>query len=1443
MMDFICKYKHYHVITSPFGGRLMVSKNFILPQSSEEMFYFETKDIPYLCRLWHFANSYIIFYVRKEINNMKKRKQILAFTLALALVFSCFDVAINSITVESANKIKFSTKSSSIVIGGTKKIKIKNTKKGAKITYKSNKKSIATVSKKGKVKGIKAGNAKITVSVKQGRKTTKLSYKVKVKKPVLSRNSVKLTKGKTYYLSIKNKPKKATYKWSSDNASVASVNSFGKVTANRKGNTIIRTRVKTQKSTYYLSCYVNVNDNGDDDTEKYYTITFNSNGGSFVSSQFVKEGGYISKPTNPTKEGYVFAGWYTNSSLTNEYAFNSSVWSNLTLYAKWEETQDKTYIVTFNSNGGTDVVSLTIKQGESAIKPSDPTKNGYTFAGWYSDFALTYAYNFSTSITSNITLYAKWDAIQVTPEETDKIDVDITASYGGTVNTVGGKYNKNEPIDLSATADNGWIFAEWNSSDGGTFSDSKDTNTKFSTDKDTTVIAVFEKVGQSEMSKDEAAVQNAYYGLSVRYSVGDYEDAVTQDLFLNSEYGKDEEKVNVTWLSSDTNIVNENGKVTRPVSEDKEVILTAIISKSSYHQEKHFKVMVKKQVDIGSNDIDENNVIDIIAMNNDENRSVEIEYNEEEDQVESIDGKYSDIIVDSPETALNSIYSVKSILGIDSPKDELENQAQNLDENTVSYTFSQEYNDIPVYGTSVTVVSDLENGEVHSLHSSVISTEKLKILNLVPGLSKEEIKNRFEGAKSCRLYIYGIKDHENDPILTYLITTNDETIIADANSGEVVLRFHNIKEWGDYSTTGRGSDENGNILTFPVQFHQWDFYFYYQEDVERQIFLKGDKSSAITHEFNTDWSDMTANSAYANTIEVYDWYKQHLNRNSIDNHNMPIIVNVHAPRTWSWRDWEWKGNNAYWDGSSISFLDNNSSSNKVPTTANGLDITAHELTHGVLEKVIMQEHPNEDMDDVFPYADETGAINEGYADVFGYLVDNENWTIGENWKTGGIRSLAHPENFGDPIALDDQNVFIVTADPNTDSDEYNDQQSILVHQNSSLVYHAAFLMHTYGLQGEKLEKLWYSSMSKGYDATSDYHTVRRNLIKAAKDNKFSDEDISKVRKAFDTEKIYAEKGSLKVNLQDINGNSLKINSENEIKYSFVRTKNDVPKSEINKSQYGGVSIDEKEIYFGDYEATINAPGYVSFTGNVTIEEGKTTEITVTLVEDGNGKAGGIITSATTGKPISGVLLRVRLGWNTKTGDEVITGISNDEGYYEFELPAGYYTLEASKTDYSIGYLNLSVEGGFKKLDQNTSISPNMELGDNFRVVLTWGENPHDLDSHLIGICEGQYNYHVYYSNQDGYDNDDNLVANLDVDDTSSYGPETTTFTVNPNGLYEYYIDWYSGSGTWATSSAKVELYNGMNSEPIYVFDVPNWEYGYGQWKVFTYKNGILKKEY
>lgn len=127
-----------------------------------------------------------------------------------------------------------------------------------------------------------------------------------------------------------------------------------------------------------------------------------------------------SKPANPEKEGYVFAGWYTNVDLTDKYNFDLPVTADLKLYAKFEESVAvETQTVTFMEDAETLFDTSVVKKGNTVGVPAEPTNDGYSFAGWYTDVKCTTAYDFNLPVNTDITLYAKWLAKYTVSFDTD----------------------------------------------------------------------------------------------------------------------------------------------------------------------------------------------------------------------------------------------------------------------------------------------------------------------------------------------------------------------------------------------------------------------------------------------------------------------------------------------------------------------------------------------------------------------------------------------------------------------------------------------------------------------------------------------------------------------------------------------------------------------------------------------------------------------------------------------------------------------------------------------------------------------------------------------------------------------------------------------------------------------------------------------------------------
>ena len=141
----------------------------------------------------------------------------------------------------------------------------------------------------------------------------------------------------------------------------------------------------------------------------YGTVTFDSKGGSEIApATGLVFGDLLTRPEDPVREGYTLTGWYQDEVNARIWDFNSDTITHavLTLYAGWKDAE--AWTVTFDPNGGSAVASQTVKDGEKARKPDDPTRNGYTFQGWMLDGA---RFDFDqTPVTGDITLTASWTA-------------------------------------------------------------------------------------------------------------------------------------------------------------------------------------------------------------------------------------------------------------------------------------------------------------------------------------------------------------------------------------------------------------------------------------------------------------------------------------------------------------------------------------------------------------------------------------------------------------------------------------------------------------------------------------------------------------------------------------------------------------------------------------------------------------------------------------------------------------------------------------------------------------------------------------------------------------------------------------------------------------------------------------------------------------------------
>lgn len=199
-----------------------------------------------------------------------------------------------------------------------------------------------------------------------------------------------------------------------------------------------------------------------------YTVQFVSDHGSFAD-QTIEHGKLIEtdKLTPPIVEGFTFDGWYADKAHETKFDFNTQITSDTKVYAKWTA---KDYEVSFITEHGDAPDSQNVKYNETANDPGKLTAEGYTFIGWYTDHTCTTEFKFSTPITGDTKVYAKWEKNAPVLPDTYELNVsgafvyvdgvDVTAPAGDTSLPL----EKDASVRLVADPDrmpSGMVFDRW----------------------------------------------------------------------------------------------------------------------------------------------------------------------------------------------------------------------------------------------------------------------------------------------------------------------------------------------------------------------------------------------------------------------------------------------------------------------------------------------------------------------------------------------------------------------------------------------------------------------------------------------------------------------------------------------------------------------------------------------------------------------------------------------------------------------------------------------------------------------------------------------------------------------------------------------------------------------------------------------------------------------
>ena len=194
---------------------------------------------------------------------------------------------------------------------------------------------------------------------------------------------------------------------------------------------------------------------------KTYSVSFDTDGGNEIPTIEYKSNEGFELPSNPEKLGHTFAGWYFDEAF--KYSYDHAKFSEkdfdmttvgltkndlkaLTLYAKWDVNS---YTITFDSDGGSEVASVTYKFGEKITAPANPTKKGYGFDAWYVG---TTKFIFDTMPAENVNLKANWNI--------GKFQISFDSKGGTAVEAISANYGEavTAPANPNKT---GYIFDGW----------------------------------------------------------------------------------------------------------------------------------------------------------------------------------------------------------------------------------------------------------------------------------------------------------------------------------------------------------------------------------------------------------------------------------------------------------------------------------------------------------------------------------------------------------------------------------------------------------------------------------------------------------------------------------------------------------------------------------------------------------------------------------------------------------------------------------------------------------------------------------------------------------------------------------------------------------------------------------------------------------------------
>ena len=464
------------------------------------------------------------------------------------------------------------------------------------------------------------------------------------------------------------------------------------------------------------------------------------------------------------------------------------------------------------------------------------------------------------------------------------------------------------------------------------------------------------------------------------------------------------------------------------------------------------------------------------------------------------------------------------------PSSELVHRATTRDRTGREHVqLEQRYQDVPVWGASIVGHWSAEQG-LYALNGRYQPSPDY-VTEVEPSVPRETAIDRaladLKLRRSIETFSPGIQELLNyrgpeaglylwsarlqEPVrLTWVVEIRPNLherwrYFVDAHTGEVLESYQASPS--DGPAVGRGVDLHGNT----VDLHTYEAAgVFFLHDGPRDLETLDAHSTnvvvmrKITSTDNT-FTDPVAVSAHDNMARIHEYFLENHGRRGIFPDGSSIISLIHVTE-----DEGRPMDNAYWNGRIMAYGDGGDVFSPV---AGALDIAAHEMTHGIIELTVNLE-----------YRFQSGALNESFADIFGAMVDDDDWLMGEDivnkdyYPSGAMRNLRDPHNGEEPDGWGWQPAHM---------DEYMelalDYDNGGVHVNSGIPNRAAYLMAE-AIGREKTAQIYYHILEARYLAPRSQFIDCRLAAERAAGDLFGDgsPEVAAVSSAYDAVGITVE---------------------------------------------------------------------------------------------------------------------------------------------------------------------------------------------------------------------------------------------------------------------------------------------------------------------------------